>query len=142
MFEGDFLGNAYRDLEGGAWAHIHPDLCPCDGGWLLSDFDTLHRCPLHHEQGVPHRNPDEWTEGDRQAAEAYDWKAYGLRQYRKAWIAYRRRSGLPAKEFRRRAERVLSETRGATASPRVWVDAAQEVAEEARLLRQERGPVR
>ena len=50
----------FRDLESGLWAEPWSETCPCRGsGWLLSDFDTWHRCPVHG-RGVPH--PEEYPE--------------------------------------------------------------------------------
>jgi hypothetical protein len=61
--------NPITDLDSGAWAD--PDFfeCPCRGGWLLSNYDTWHRCPFHAE-GDGHPD-DEFTEEDAKAAEGY-----------------------------------------------------------------------
>ena len=39
------------------WAREERSECPCRGGWLLSDLDTWHRCPLHADEDP--RNPEE-----------------------------------------------------------------------------------
>ena len=48
-----------RDLESGNWATVNPYTCPCHGrGWMLSDFDTWHRCPIHGKDTVPVNEDD------------------------------------------------------------------------------------
>lgn len=41
--------NEYQYYCSGAWAHHNPTDCPCQGtGWLGSDLDTFHQCPIHY----------------------------------------------------------------------------------------------
>ena len=38
----------YEYLCTGSWAAEDSEECPCHGhGWLLSDLDTTHKCPIH-----------------------------------------------------------------------------------------------
>jgi len=63
----------YRDLESGQWAALLPTECPCHGsGWMLSTFDTWHRCPIHGN-GVPHPE-DEHVDFDRDAHCLETWR--------------------------------------------------------------------
>jgi hypothetical protein len=40
-------------IEAGYHSHRDPARCECHGsGWILTDFDTWHECPLH--RGRPH----------------------------------------------------------------------------------------
>lgn len=49
-----------------------PDTCRCSGGWLLSDYDTFHKCPTHYE-GQPHPEDQEaWEEWDECKEEKND----------------------------------------------------------------------
>lgn len=50
------------------WADENPNICGCRGrGWMLSDLDTWHHCPIHGK-GVPHPLEEE----TRWAAEEYE----------------------------------------------------------------------
>lgn len=108
----------YLELDSGCWAHPNYLQCPCHGGWLLSDYDTFHRCPLHGV-GVPH--PDEENPH-------FDYKAHWARVYRESWRCAVSRSGLTATAFRaavgKRVEGTPTPSRGA------WLKAAWEEAEE------------
>ena len=107
------LTEAYRELESGAWATHHPSDCPCRGrGWIASDLDTWHRCPIHG-RGVPHPEDEE---------SEFDMEAHLLRVRREAWAAFRTRSGLPERVFR---ARVVATNGGVPTSPNGWLDAAQ-----------------
>lgn len=64
-----------EELDYGKWASRNPSKCICSGGWLLSDYDTYHRCPFHG-QGVPH--PEEDDAG-------FDYKQHSLTIYREAY---------------------------------------------------------
>ena len=110
------LTDTYRELESGMWASVLPSDCPCRGqGWLLSDLDTWHRCPVHG-RGVPH--PEDEREN------GFDMEAHLLAMRREAWATLRTRSGLVEREFRARAVRVAG---AVPASPNGWLDAAREV---------------
>ncbi len=91
------MNGIMRDLDTGAWAQIVPERCPCNGhGWLLSDFDTWHVCPLHGK-GVPHPEDDE-------SRAAFDVAAHRVRIHREAWRALVAISGMTPKEFRAAVE--------------------------------------
>lgn len=48
-----------RELDSGIWATINPFTCPCGGsGWLLSEYDTWHRCSVHGKDAVPSNEDD------------------------------------------------------------------------------------
>jgi len=114
------LTEAYRELESGAWATHHPSDCPCRGrGWIASDLDTWHRCPIHG-RGVPHPETEEF---DRE----FDMEAHLLRVKREAWVTFRTRSGLRERVFRARAVALAG---AVPTSPNGWLDAAREVVEE------------
>lgn len=56
--------NMMNELDSGAWATLNPSVCPCRGsGWMLSDFDTFHKCPAHNV-GQPHPECDIETTTD------------------------------------------------------------------------------
>lgn len=63
----------YRDFCAALWRDEDPARCGCRGrGWVLSDLDTWHQCPIH---GKGARHPeddhgDEVEEGDEVVAPA------------------------------------------------------------------------
>lgn len=109
----------WRDLERGNWAEINPSRCPCNGrGWLLSDFDTFHRCPIHGN-GVPHPEDESLPAAFNEPQLIKSQRiAYGM--FRD--IAERR--GLNC-NFNDAVRRRLRGT-----EPQDWVDAAEELATE------------
>lgn len=116
MFESEI-----RDLESGVWADPNPSQCPCRGhGWLRSDFDTVHECPIHG--GTPHPEDEEAT---------FDWNAHSLRIHRQAWRDARSRSGMIPWSFRIAVEAHVRACNGSRSvlTMREWVDFAFEVAE-------------
>ena len=113
--------HAMRELQSGQWADLNPFTCPCRSGWLLSDFDTWHRCPVHGHD-VPH------PEDDSPSAEAFDSVANGLKVCREAYKIFRdvaRRDG-----FKGNFKLACMSRIGDDRSPKAWVNAADEVAEE------------
>lgn len=55
---------------------IPADRCRCRGkGWILSEVDTLHKCPDHYD-GQPHPEDDE-EDGDYDGPVIWDGKASG-----------------------------------------------------------------
>lgn len=71
------------------WAETNPNTCPCGGsGWLLSDYDTFHRCHIHG--GTPH------PEDER---DDFDWKAHRCRLLVKAYETFLAASDLSVAEF-------------------------------------------
>lgn len=111
-----------NELDSGRWANPNPSACPCrGGGWLLSDWDTLHLCPMHGK-GVPH--PEEETE--------FDYRAHSLRVHREAWVYFRVQSGMAPRAFREAVTaHIRTRVRATTfvPTPKDWVDFADEVAE-------------
>lgn len=69
-----------NQLNSAVWCEVNPDRCPCRGGWLLSDYDTWHRCQIHG-QGVPHPEDEDNT---------FDFEAHSLNNYRAAYRFFRR----------------------------------------------------
>lgn len=120
---GSQMEHDYQELRGGAWAHLNPSQCPCRGhGWLLSDLDTHHKCPVHGA-GVPHPENEEDHSG-------FDAKAHTLGIYRRAAAAYRDRfvkAGGTVAEFKALVVKALA-GKGAV-TPARWVDIAMEIAE-------------
>jgi len=44
-----------RAIQTGQLSTEDPKTCACrGGGWILTDFDTWHECPLHHRKGMAH----------------------------------------------------------------------------------------
>lgn len=59
------LQDEYRYMESGQWAERNPLTCPCrGGGWLLSDLDTWHKCPVHKHEGMGHPEDEGDNEGE------------------------------------------------------------------------------
>lgn len=122
-----FIAGLIRELDGSLWNEINPDRCPCHGsGWLVSDFDTIHRCQTHG-QGVPSPEDD---------AEGFDGEAHRLELYRRAYrtfrglfrkldaeVRYLSPNGYTAKEFDMMA-RILIPASNPT--PSQWVAAAEQ----------------
>jgi len=110
-----------------AWAARNPSRCPCRGwGWLHSDWDTYHKCPVHF-RGQPH--PEEEYPG-------FGTEAAYLDNCREAYASFGRESGLPPAAFKVACV-ALTEASGqaAPSGPRTWTDAAEAVAE---IIAQER----
>lgn len=117
----------WDDLESGRWAELNPARCPCRGrGWLSSEFDTLHRCPVHS------MSDDRHPEDDRDDADVGTDADRPLRLRRLVYRAFQERSGLDRRSFRREVERVmvLPADRDAVVTAQAWVDAAEQVAEQ------------
>ena len=61
------LQDIYNMAASGAWAVENPLDCACNGsGWMSSDVDTWHECPIHSFKGNPH---------PEYATEDTDWDA-------------------------------------------------------------------
>lgn len=113
------MDHPVAQLDRGGWAEDNPSRCPCRGsGWLGSDFDTWHRCPIHGD-GVPHPEDDSY----------FDLSAHLLACLRRAWVVFRRRSGMLPADFRATCEARLPSNEPWT--PEAWVDAADAVATDA-----------
>jgi len=114
--------NYFNEMQSGLWADRNPSNCLCRGtGWVNSDLDTLHKCPLHGA-GVP----SPLGEGD-----LFDYAAHSLRIMREAYAGFRNaasRAGFKG-NFRLEclAMMMATRTRDTTMTPAVWVDAAESV---------------
>ena len=98
------------------WAQVNPAKCPCRGsGWLLSDYDTYHRCGLHAE-GASHPEDD---------GAPYD-PGRKVRLLRKAFSTFRKSSGLGNLEFHQACLKMVG---GHPVTPQEWVDAAELVSD-------------
>jgi len=72
--------NPIADLDSALWCEVNPASCPCNGsGWLLSDYDTWHRCAAHGN-GVPHPEDD---------STPFDASAHRLECLRQAYSTFR-----------------------------------------------------
>jgi hypothetical protein len=112
-----------QELDGGGWAERNPSTCPCRNGWLASDWDTWHRCPIHGK-GVPHPEDEDAT---------YDYAALARRIHREAFVWFRGqalRSGMTQGAFRTAVRRAVRSSTDAEPTMADWVDAADKVAEE------------
>lgn len=111
----------YLELQLSRWNTLNPNTCPCRGsGWLLSDYDTWHRC-VTHGHNVPH------PEDDSESSDAFDFKAHRLNNLRVAYATFRdiaRRNGFVG-DFKAACQRALD----LNPTPQAWVDAAEHVAE-------------
>ncbi len=97
------------------WAEVNPAKCPCSGsGWLLSDYDTWHRCGLHSE-GVPHPEAEDDSPRD-------PWRMLRLR--RAAYRTFLDASGLSPEEFRTACVKLMGRE---ARDEQEWVDAAEQV---------------
>lgn len=116
------IGDVMRELDSGVWAERNPNTCPCNGfGWLRSDYDTCHECPIHHLGVTPHPEDEEAT---------FNFDMHILKVCRMAYAAFRNEA-LATKmisrvEFRKRATELVGEN----PTPRRWVDAADKIASE------------
>jgi hypothetical protein len=112
-----------RELDSSAWNEIRPDTCPCRNGWLLSDFDTWHRCHVHGNN-VPHPN-DESEE-----AEKFDDAKHSMEMWRQAYETFRNRA-IRAGFKGNFKEACLGLLPKDDRTPKAWVDAAETLAMEA-----------
>lgn len=131
------------DLNSGAWAHPAPGQCPCRGGWMLSDYDTWHRCPVHGTD-VPH--PDEAESFDHLEGEELAAALDGLQsRVNAAYTANCRRlykcvgneavkAGFSKEKFNKLVKDCLKGEPTAAA----WVDAAWEAIDRVNELLMER----
>ena len=116
----------FRDLESGSWAEINPNRCPCHGsGWVLSDYDSWHRCPIHGHS-VPY--PDEEDP-------SFDYSAHKLQMYKEAYKAFFKRCWMcnqswTPERFRAQCVTRLMDWNWSKATPGDWVDAAEKVLQE------------
>lgn len=63
------MEHEYRELCSGRWAETNPSKCPCRGrGFLLSDLDTTHRCPVHGHGAVSMDDLEGCTDEEMEAA--------------------------------------------------------------------------
>lgn len=68
------LQDYIQSVQSGQWARIDPRTCPCKGqGWMLSDLDTWHRCPVHSFEGMAHPEED-------QPSDITEFKAWAAKQ--------------------------------------------------------------
>lgn len=116
----------YRELESGVWALANPAKCPCHNGWLHSDYDSYHRCPLHGS-GVPH--PDDLDTGDT----GFDMPAHNLRVLRETYASYRDQACRMGFKGNFRLECMLVLEGGFEPSPQDWVNAAEMVVDQLHL---------
>jgi hypothetical protein len=114
--------NYFNEMQSGAWADRNPSKCLCGGtGWVNSDLDTLHCCPLHGA-GAPHPLGE---------GELFDFAAHLLRIRREAFVGFRaaaRRAGFKGnfkKECLATMMQVFPSAQKLT--PAMWVDAAEVV---------------
>lgn len=118
------LSHEYQQLESGAWADRDPNHCACRGfGWLRSDLDTLHRCPLHGK-GVPH------PEDDRQHPR-WSMERHLLQMMRVAYKDYQKRSNMSTSDFR---AQVLEDAEAGFGLPEDAVERAREILKFARMV--------
>jgi len=114
------LQTYYDAFKTAYWADEDAAVCRCKGsGWVLSEVDTFHECPVHYD-GQPN------NESSEEECEAYE-----LRKAREAYkaiasqsVAEFARFGVDAACFNRHVRRELAEG-GAEG----WIEAAQVVAE-------------
>lgn len=115
-------GDMMADLDSPAWNEINPSRCPCRGsGWLLSDFDTWHRCTAHGAD-VPHPEDDD-------GRDAFDSHGHSLRLLRAAYRHLQKVSGLSCEAFRYAVNVRLTGVENP--SPEEWVGAADAISSEA-----------
>ena len=63
------LQSYYDAFKSGYWARSDAKVCPCRGcGWVLSDVDTWHKCPIHY---AGQQDP-EWADYDAADYDAAD----------------------------------------------------------------------
>ena len=83
------LQQIYDMAKSGAWATENPLECACNGsGWMSSDVDTWHECPIHSFEGNPH---PEYVEEDT------DWDAIEelrTKRFREMYRSIRERTRL------------------------------------------------
>ena len=109
--------NVMSELDSGAWNCLNPSTCLCNGsGWLLSDFDTWHKCQTHN-QGQPYPEDDESD---------FDYEAASLENYRAAYRAFCEDSGIWMRDFNKMVRARLSGDN----SPANWVNVAERLASE------------
>lgn len=129
------VADAMQELDSGAWAEIVPAHCPCRGrGWLVSDYDTAHACPVHGGKHVPH------PEDDR---DDFDWSMHSLRIHRAAWRNLASQVGLNLTTFYKAVLAFLQSNQAhRPTTPQEWVEAAFEVSEDIRRAETEAKAVR
>lgn len=120
-----------RELDGAAWNQVNPDNCPCQGrGWLLSDFDTWHRCQMHGA-GVPH--PEDEVGIPEGHLRAMYIEAYRIFRHQAMRAGIR-----TAKGFETLCRSLMDAGLYQKSPMRAWVNAAEQVAFNAETTMAER----
>ena len=131
-------GQTARDLDSGNWANLNPNLCPCKGsGWLHSDLDSFHACPVH--KTASQRHPEDQFDGEWTAeieaaidAEFAQIAAERLTLNRNLFERFTeiaRKAGFKG-NFKAACEEVLGDyEEGSAPGPLAWLDAADKVSE-------------
>jgi hypothetical protein len=122
------LQDEYNFCQSGQWAELNPSKCPCRSGWMLSDLDTWHRCPMHGA-GVPH--PEEFNRDDSTGLHDppdFDFAEHKLQNFRNALLGFQAMAsdfGLTPPVFKSKVMDLLVSFEQPT--PAQWVDAAEAV---------------
>lgn len=120
--------STFRDLDSGCWAEVDPDDCPCHGrGWMLSDFDTWHKCPIHSHGAVGCHEDDPRDFSDSHRLEMLE-------------LAYQRYEGSALRagfegDFRAACAALVTVPEP---TPREWLDAARGIADALEYERREK----
>ncbi len=118
------MANEYRELCSGRWAEVNPSKCPCGGrGFLLSDFDTWHRCPQH---GVGMPDP----ESEMEEPSDFDFAAHKLANLRGAFLYFANLALVLAAGDKAAVQAAVKRERTGS-TPQDFVDAVERVTERA-----------
>lgn len=104
-----------RDLDSSLWNAINPNDCPCKGGgWLLSPFDSFHKCQTHYrgqsnaEWDYPHTEDEEEIEAFYAELALNDEEA-AWKNYRAAWLMWEVAAGRDPIAWAQEVEAALPE---------------------------------
>lgn len=118
------LQDEYNFCQSGQWAETNPSKCPCRNlGWMLSDLDTWHCCPIHGN-GVPEPHDDDHLD-------TFNYAAHKLSNMRAALLTFQRIAqnfGLTPRKFKASVMARVARERGPV-TPATWVNAAEDVCE-------------
>ena len=90
-----------RQLDNSSlWSEINPSRCPCKGsGWLLSDWDTVHKCQ-EHARNSPNPYDEDFTYDDNGLVE-YDWDKHTKENFRDAYRFFKKSTDLDGRQFKK-----------------------------------------
>ena len=131
------MEHEYRELCSGRWAEMNPSKCPCRGrGFLISDLDTCHRCPIHGEGATHPEDERSYASVAEEEAESRAAEERYVNMMRGVFMHFANRA-LEVMGNKAAVMKAVKATRTGS-TPQDFVDAVERVAMEAEYEAEER----